>query len=129
MAAWVVSIFNDPVVGIAVSPQGTGYWEVAGDGGIFAFGTSGFFGNPAVVPPVPTGGSLAQVVTIATNIKRDRPSPDGTGGRFPYPWGGGHGTNAGPSYGTCAGYTGSSHAPRPAPLESTALASRDGCMR
>ena len=29
---------NAPVVGIAATPDGGGYWEVASDGGIFAFG-------------------------------------------------------------------------------------------
>ena len=29
---------NQPVVGIASTPDGKGYWEVASDGGIFAFG-------------------------------------------------------------------------------------------
>jgi hypothetical protein len=33
------------VVGIAATPDGKGYWEVASDGGIFAFGDAGFFGS------------------------------------------------------------------------------------
>ncbi|MHB1823414.1 MAG: NHL repeat-containing protein, partial [Acidimicrobiales bacterium] len=34
-----------PVVGIASTPDGTGYWEVASDGGIFAFGDAGYYGS------------------------------------------------------------------------------------
>jgi predicted chitinase len=40
------------VVGIAATPNGRGYWEVASDGGIFAFGTAGFFGNVQYAPQV-----------------------------------------------------------------------------
>jgi hypothetical protein len=36
---------NRPVVGMTGSPTGNGYWMVAGDGGIFAFGDAGFFGS------------------------------------------------------------------------------------
>jgi predicted secreted protein len=36
---------NQPVVGIAATPDGNGYWEVASDGGIFAFGDAGFHGS------------------------------------------------------------------------------------
>ena len=36
---------NKPVVGIAASNNGQGYWEVASDGGIFSFGNSVFFGS------------------------------------------------------------------------------------
>jgi hypothetical protein len=33
------------VVGIASTPEGHGYWEVASDGGIFAFGDAAFYGS------------------------------------------------------------------------------------
>ncbi|MHB8221215.1 MAG: hypothetical protein ACYDHU_12995, partial [Acidimicrobiales bacterium] len=36
---------NAPVVGMAATPTGTGYWEVASDGGIFAFGSAQFSGS------------------------------------------------------------------------------------
>ena len=36
---------NEPIVGIASTPDGKGYWEVASDGGIFAFGDAGFYGS------------------------------------------------------------------------------------
>jgi hypothetical protein len=38
------------VTGIASSPDGHGYWLVAGDGGVFAFGDAGFFGSQAGKP-------------------------------------------------------------------------------
>ena len=33
---------NKPVVGIASTPDGGGYWEAGSDGGIFTFGTPKF---------------------------------------------------------------------------------------
>ena len=36
---------NEPIVGIAATPDGRGYWEVASDGGIFAFGDADFYGS------------------------------------------------------------------------------------
>jgi hypothetical protein len=46
---------NKPVVGIAPTPTGHGYWMVASDGGIFTFGDARFYGS--------TGGvHLAQPV-------------------------------------------------------------------
>jgi hypothetical protein len=45
-----------PVVAIAATPGGRGYWEVASDGGIFAFGDAPFDGSmggkPLVKPVV-----------------------------------------------------------------------------
>jgi hypothetical protein len=38
---------SKPVVGIAPSPTGFGYWLVASDGGVFAFGDAGFYGSIA----------------------------------------------------------------------------------
>jgi hypothetical protein len=37
-------------VGIAATPDGLGYWEVASDGGIFSFGTARFSGSMAGTP-------------------------------------------------------------------------------
>jgi len=34
-----------PVVGMAATPDGKGYWLVAGDGGVFSFGDAGQFGS------------------------------------------------------------------------------------
>ncbi|MDA8101894.1 MAG: hypothetical protein M0Z34_02890 [Nitrospiraceae bacterium] len=36
---------NQPVVGMASTPNGQGYWLVAKDGGIFTFGNAGFYGS------------------------------------------------------------------------------------
>ncbi len=36
---------NAPVVGIAGTPDGHGYWLVASDGGVFSFGDAGFYGS------------------------------------------------------------------------------------
>ena len=36
---------NRPIVGMASTPDGNGYWLVASDGGIFAFGDAGFYGS------------------------------------------------------------------------------------
>ena len=36
---------NQPIVGMAATPSGNGYWLVATDGGIFAFGDAGFHGS------------------------------------------------------------------------------------
>ncbi|MHB8343885.1 MAG: SpoIID/LytB domain-containing protein [Ferrimicrobium sp.] len=57
---------NAPIVGIASTPGGGGYWMVAADGGVFNFGDAGFFGS--------TGGQYlaSPVVGIAS-------TPDGRG--------------------------------------------------
>ncbi|MGH9080779.1 MAG: hypothetical protein ACRDYE_12035, partial [Acidimicrobiales bacterium] len=36
---------NKPIVGMAATPDGHGYWLVASDGGIFSFGDAQFFGS------------------------------------------------------------------------------------
>jgi len=36
---------NQPIVGMAATPDGGGYWLVARDGGIFSFGDARFFGS------------------------------------------------------------------------------------
>ena len=36
---------NQPIVGMAATPDGQGYWMVASDGGIFAFGNAAFYGS------------------------------------------------------------------------------------
>ena len=51
---------NFPIVGIAATPTGRGYWLVATDGGVFSFGDARFFGST---------GSLrlaAPVIDVAT---------------------------------------------------------------
>jgi hypothetical protein len=53
-----------PIIGIAASPSGEGYWQVGGDGGVRNFGDAGFHGSMAGKPltrpvvgmaPTPTG--------------------------------------------------------------------------
>ena len=36
---------NQPIVGMASTPDGHGYWLVARDGGVFSFGDAGFYGS------------------------------------------------------------------------------------
>jgi len=57
---------DEPIVGIAGTPSGNGYWLVASDGGIFSFGDARFFGS--------TGGLRlnAPIVGMA-------PTPSGNG--------------------------------------------------
>ncbi len=52
---------NKPVVGMAATPDGNGYWLVASDGGIFAYGDAQFYGstgsmvlNKPIIGMVPT---------------------------------------------------------------------------
>ena len=57
---------NSPIVGMADTPDGRGYWLVASDGGVFCFGDAGFHGSTGAVRlnrpivgmgwPRPTGG-------------------------------------------------------------------------
>lgn len=42
---------NAPITGIAATPTGKGYWLVAADGGVFAFGDAPFLGNVEYVLP------------------------------------------------------------------------------
>jgi hypothetical protein len=36
---------NRPIVGMAATPSGNGYWLVASDGGVFTFGDAPFLGS------------------------------------------------------------------------------------
>ena len=40
---------NQPIVGMAPAGDGSGYWLVASDGGIFNFGDAGFFGSAGAI--------------------------------------------------------------------------------
>jgi hypothetical protein len=40
---------NQPIVGMATTPDGGGYWMVASDGGIFSFGDAGFYGSTGAI--------------------------------------------------------------------------------
>ena len=41
---------NKPIVGMAATPDGRGYWLVAADGGIFSFGDAVFYGSTGGMP-------------------------------------------------------------------------------
>jgi hypothetical protein len=57
---------NQPVVGMAATPDGGGYWLVASDGGVFSFGDANFYGS--------TGGT-----TLNKPIVGMAATPDGGG--------------------------------------------------
>ena len=38
---------NKPIVGMAATPDGKGYWFMASDGGVFSYGDAPFFGSSA----------------------------------------------------------------------------------
>jgi len=40
---------NQPIVGMASTPTGMGYWLVASDGGIFAYGDAKFYGSTGAI--------------------------------------------------------------------------------
>ena len=44
---------NKPIVGMAATPDGQGYWLVASDGGIFSFGDAPFYGSIGRHPAEP----------------------------------------------------------------------------
>ena len=63
---------NQPIVGMAATPTGNGYWLVASDGGIFSFGDAQFHGaavgtarDPVVGLAVTASGQGYRVVTLA----------------------------------------------------------------
>jgi N-acetylmuramoyl-L-alanine amidase len=45
VGANAVSNPNAPIVGMAATPDGGGYWLVGSDGGIYAYGDAGFYGS------------------------------------------------------------------------------------
>ena len=45
LGSLVATNLNQPIVGMATTPDGGGYWLVAADGGIFAFGDAKFYGS------------------------------------------------------------------------------------
>ncbi len=57
---------NEPIAGIAPTPDGNGYWMVASDGGVFAFGDAGFHGSMGGHP-------------LNEPIAGIAPTPDGNG--------------------------------------------------
>jgi hypothetical protein len=57
---------NEPIVGMAATPDGGGYWLVASDGGVFSYGDASFYGS--------TGG-----MTLNKPIVGMAATPDGDG--------------------------------------------------
>lgn len=57
-----------------------------------------------------------QIVKFAGEVRDGKVVGTWGGGALPYVWGGGHGSKAGPTYGTCVGYTGSI---QPCPADTT----------
>jgi len=51
---------NQPIVGMAAMPDGSGYWFTATDGGLFNYGDAPFYGAAA-------GQGLGTVVGMATD--------------------------------------------------------------
>ena len=45
----VLAAQKTPLVGMAATPDGKGYWLVASDGGIFTFGDAAFYGSTGAV--------------------------------------------------------------------------------
>ena len=60
------SFLSKPIVGMAATPDGKGYWLVAADGGIFTFGDANFYGS--------TGN-----ITLNKPIVAMAATPDGKG--------------------------------------------------
>ncbi len=42
-------VLNQPIVGMAATPDGAGYWLVASDGGVFTFGDAQFYGSTGAI--------------------------------------------------------------------------------
>ena len=84
---------NQPIVGMASTPDGKGYWLVASDGGVFAFGDAPFLGSmggrrssrrsPAWPPPTAARATGWWPVTAASSPTGTHPSMARTvGGRW-----------------------------------------------
>ena len=64
---------NEPIVGMAATPDGGGYWLVVSDGGVFNFGDAGFYGsmggqplNRPIVGMAPTADGLGYWLVAST---------------------------------------------------------------
>jgi len=70
---------NEPIVGMAATPDGKGYWLVAADGGIFSFGDAAFYGSTGAAPPsAPVVGMAATPAGgywLATSVKNKSALP------------------------------------------------------
>jgi hypothetical protein len=75
---------DEPVVGMAATPSGNGYWLAAADGGVFTFGDAGFFGSGTAGIPVPVaaivpfpGGGGYSLLSTEPAIRPGVPGFDG----------------------------------------------------
>jgi hypothetical protein len=55
---------NEPIVGMAATSSGRGYWFVAADGGVFSFGDARYYGSVAASA---AASAAARVVGIAAS--------------------------------------------------------------
>jgi len=66
---------NAPIVGMATTPHGHGYWLVAADGGVFNFGSAKFYGSTYSYGITGLGGSKPLNAPITAIV----PTPNGQG--------------------------------------------------
>jgi hypothetical protein len=57
---------NAPIVGVAPTPDGHGYWLVASDGGVFSFGDANFYGSMGGKPLNVSVVGISSVGVIAS---------------------------------------------------------------
>ncbi len=74
-------VLNRPIVGMAPTPDGRGYWLVASDGGIFAFGDAGFYGSTGAMalqaPIVGMAPALGDGQVTLSSVTRYAPGATG----------------------------------------------------
>jgi hypothetical protein len=58
-----MATLNQRIVDIEATPSGDGYWVVAADGGVFAYGDASFFGSAAALPLVAPVVGMASTPT------------------------------------------------------------------
>ncbi|MGH2689260.1 MAG: hypothetical protein ACRDKW_10710, partial [Actinomycetota bacterium] len=69
---------NRPVVGMAPTPTGQGYWLVASDGGIFAFGDAPFLGSTGALRlNRPVVGMAGAIQTVPAPMQQGPPPASG----------------------------------------------------
>ena len=66
---------NAPIVAMATTPHGNGYWLVAADGGVFNFGSAKFYGSTYTYGITGLGGKRPLNAPIVAMV----PTPDGKG--------------------------------------------------
>ncbi|MHB1731888.1 MAG: CAP domain-containing protein [Ferrimicrobium acidiphilum] len=66
---------NAPIVGMASTPHGNGYWLVAADGGVFNFGSAKFYGSTYTYGITGLSGKRPLNAPIVAIV----PTPDGRG--------------------------------------------------